>query len=167
MPMFSLTVIDHVRLDSEHVAQNYTVHARAAERLVGLASSWRIAIATLLAAATCSAVATLLFPGRNIQVAAIAAVTAAFVGFAVYIVLGLEARLFAHRSFAHRLWIVCERYRSLLAEVNEGIVDGPTVLRRRDELIQELYAMYEFSFGVDQAGHESFRLPALPDERAA
>jgi hypothetical protein len=165
--MFSLTVIDHVRLDSEHVAQNYTVHARAAERLVGLVSTFRISIAILLAAATCSALGNVLFPGRNSQIGAVAAVTLAFVGFSVYVVLGLEARLYAHRSFAHRLWLVSERYRSLLAEVNEGIVDGPTVLRRRDELIHDVHALYEFSFGVDQAGHESFRLAVLPDERAA
>jgi hypothetical protein len=165
--MFSLTVIDHVRLDSEHVAQNYTVHARAAERLVGLVSTFRISIAILLAAATCSALGNVLFPGRNSQIGAVAAATLAFVGFSVYVVLGLEARLYAHRSFAHRLWLVSERYRSLLAEVNEGIVDGPTVLRRRDELIHDVHALYEFSFGVDQAGHESFRLAVLPDERAA
>ena len=165
--MFSLTVIDHVRLDSEHVAQNYTVHARAAERLVGLVTTFRISIAILLAAATCSALGNVLFPGRNSQIGAVAAVTLAFVGFSVYVVLGLEARLYAHRSFAHRLWLVSERYRSLLAEVNEGIVDGPTVLRRRDELIHDVHALYEFSFGVDQAGHESFRLAVLPDERAA
>ena len=165
--MFSLTVIDHLRLDSEHVAQNYTVHARAAERLVGLVSSWRIGVAALLAVASCSAVANMLFPSRTFQISAVVTVTLGFVGFAVYIVLGLEARLFAHRSFAHRLWLVSERYRSLLAEVNEGSVEGPTILRRRDELIQELYAMYEFTFGVDQDGHESVRLPVLPDERAA
>jgi hypothetical protein len=165
--MFSLTVIDHVRLDSEHIARNYTVHARAAERLAGLASWWRIAIVILLAAATCGAAAHLLFPGRNTQIAAVAAAALAFVGFSVYVVLGLEARLYAHRSFAHRLWIASERYRSLLAEVNDGIVDGPTLLHRRDELIHDVHALYEFSFGVDQAGHESFRLPVLPDERAA
>jgi hypothetical protein len=165
--MFSLTVIDHVRLDSEHVAQNYTVHARAAERLVGLVYWWRVGIAALLALASCIAAANLLFPARGLQIAAVAAVTLAFVAFAVYVVLGLESRLFAHRSFAHRLWLVSERYRSLLAEVNEGIVEGPLILRRRDELIHELHAMYEFSFGVDQAGHESLRLPALPDQRAA
>ena len=71
--MFSLTVIDHVRLDSEHVAQNYTVHARAAERLVGLVSSWRIGIAALLALSSCTAAADLLFPGRALQIAAVAA----------------------------------------------------------------------------------------------
>jgi hypothetical protein len=165
--MFSLTVIDHVRLDSEHIAQNYTVHARAAERLVGFVSTFRIVIAILLAVATCTAIGSILFPGRNTQIAAIVAVTIAFISFSVYVVLALEARLYAHRSFAHSLWMVSARYRSLLAEINDGIVDGPEVLRRRDELIHDVHALYEFSFGVDQAGHEALRLSVLPDERAA
>ena len=54
-----------------------------------------------------------------------------------------------------------------IPEINDGIVDGPEVLRRRDELIHDVHALYEFSFGVDQAGHELFRLSVLPDERAA
>jgi hypothetical protein len=165
--MFSLTVPDHVRLDSDQIAQSYTIHARAAERIVGLVFTCRIVIVVLLAAATATATGALLFSGRSYQIAAVATTTLALFAFAVYVVLGLESRLFAHRAFAHRLWIVSEGYRSLLAEVHEGIVDGPTLLRRRDELIREVHAIYEFGFGVDQAGHESVRLAVLPDERAA
>lgn len=165
--MFSLTVVDHVRLDSEHTAQNYTVHARAAERIVRLVFTCRIVIAALLAVATSATMATLFFSGRGYQIAAVVATALALFTFATYAVLGLEARLFAHRSFAHRLWLVSERYRSLLAEVHEGMVDAPTLLRRRDELIHDVHAIYEFGFGADQSGHESVRLPELPDQRAA
>jgi hypothetical protein len=163
--MFSLTIVDHVRLDSEHVAQNYTVHARAAERIVGLVFTTRIVIMALLAVAVSSTIADLILSGRGYQVTAVVTTALALLAFAVYAVLGLEARLFAHRSFAHRLWLASEHYRSLLAEVQEGIVDQPTLLRRRDELINEVHTIYEFGFGVDQAAHESVRLPALPAER--
>ena len=165
--MFLLNVVDHVRLDSEQIAQNYTVHARAAERIVGVVFACRIVIAALLALATCTTMATLLFSGRAYQIAAVAATALALLAFTAYAVLGPEARLFAHRSFAHRLWLVSERFRSLLAEVHEGIVDGPTLLRRRDELIHDLHAIYEGGFGADQAGYESVRLPAEPAQRAA
>ena len=165
--MFSLTIVDHVRLDSEHVAQNYTVHARAAERIVGLVFTCRIVIMALLAIAVGATIANLLLSGRAYQVTALVAATLALLAFAVYVVLGLEARLFAHRTFAHRLWLASERYRSLLAEQKEGLVDGPSLIRRRDELISEVHAIYEFGFGADQAAHESVRLPALPAERAA
>jgi hypothetical protein len=165
--MFSLTIVDHVRLDSEHIDKNYTVHARSAERSAGAVFACRIVIVALLAVATSVTIASLLLPGRNYQVAAVVATTLALIAFATYAVLGLEARLYARRAFVHRLWIISERYRSLLAEVQEGMVDGPTLLRRRDELIRDVHAIYEFGFGVDQDGHESVRLSALPDQRAA
>ena len=165
--MFSLTVVDHVRLDSDHIAKNYTVHARAAERIVGIVYACRIGIAALLAVATSTAIAALLVPGRGYQLAAVIASALALFAFATYAVLGLEARLYAHRAFVHRLWIMSERYRSLLAEVHDGIVDGPALLQRRDELIHDVHAIYEFGFGADQPGHESVRLAVLPDERAA
>jgi hypothetical protein len=165
--MFSLTIVDHVRLDSEHVARNYTVHAQAAERIVRLVFLCRIVIMVLLAVATSATIATLLLSGRAFQIAAVVTTALALFAFAIYAVLGPEARLYAHRAFAHRLWLVSERYRSLLAEVQEGSVDGPALLRRRDELIADVHTIYEFGFGADQAAHESVRLPALPDERAA
>jgi hypothetical protein len=165
--MFSLTVIDHVRLDSEHIARNYTVHARAAERIVGLVFACRITITVLLAVATASTIATLVDPSRAYQIAAVAATAAALLAFVLYTVLGLEGRLFAHRSFAQRLWLMSERYRSLLAEAHDGRVDESTLLRRRDELIRDVHAVYEYGFGADQAGYERLRLPDVPDERAA
>jgi hypothetical protein len=167
MPMFSLTVVDHVRLDSDHIAQNYTIHARAAERIVRFVFTFRIVIVVLLAVATGAAIAALVLPGRSYQIAAVVTSSLALFSFALYVVLGFEGRLFAHRSFAHRLWIVSEAYRSLLAEVQDGNVDAPTLLRRRDELIRDVHAIYEFGFGADQAGHESLRLAALPEQRAA
>jgi hypothetical protein len=165
--MFSLTVADHVRLDSEHIARNYTVHARAAERIARLVFACRIGVTALLAVATSATVGALVLAGRGYQVAAVVATTAALFAFVTYAVLGLEARLFAHRSFAQRLWLAAERYRSLLAEVHDGIVDPATLLRRRDELIHDVHAIYEFGFGADHVGHESVRLPELPDQRAA
>jgi hypothetical protein len=165
--MFSLMVVDHVRLDSEHVAQNYAVHARAAERLVRVAFALKVTLAFLLVVATGASIVNLLFQTRASQIAAIAAAALALVAFALSSVFGLDGRIFAHRSFAHRLWLVSERYRSLMAEINEGQIDRPALLRRRDDLIHELHAIYEHGFGVDQPGYENARLPVLPSERAA
>jgi hypothetical protein len=167
MQMFSLTIVDHVRLDSEQVDKNYIVHAQSAERLVRAVFACRIGIIALLGVATSVAMVDLLFSGRGYQIATFVAVVLSLIAFAIYAVLGLEARLYAHRAFVHRLWIVSERYRSLLAEVQEGKVDGAALLQRRDDLIRDVHAIYEFGFGADQAGHESVRLHALPDQRAA
>ena len=165
--MFSLTVVDHLRLDSEQTAQNYTVHARAAERIVGVVFACRIVITALLSIATAATIAAVVFSQRSYAIGAVVANALALFAFVLYAVMGLEARLFAHRAFAHRLWIVSERYRSLLAEVNEGTVDQASLVQRRDELIHDLHVIYEFGFGADQAGHEGRRLPSLPDEQRA
>jgi|SRR5579872_818564 len=165
--MFALSVIDQVRLESEQAARNYTVHARAAERIASLVFRTRIAITALLTVATATAITNLLFPSRPYLVAAVIGSAFALFAFVVYEGLGLEARLYAHRSFAHRLWLVSERYRSLLSEVNEGGIDAAMLVRRRDELINQLHATYDFPFGADQAGYELGRLPPLPDERVA
>ena len=165
--MFSLTVVDHVRLDSEQAARNYTVHARAAERMAGLGFTSRVVITGLLAISTSAAILNLLSPGRASQIAVVAASGAALLAFSVYGILGLEARLFAHRSFAHRLWLVSERYRSLLSEITDGTVDGQMLLRRRDELLAALHTIYEIGLGSDHVGYEVGRLPTIPDERAA
>jgi hypothetical protein len=98
---------------------------------------------------------------------AIGAGLTALVAFAIYGALGLESRLFAHRVFAHRLWLVAERYRALLSEVNDDLVDAAMLVRRRDELLADLDAIYQFAFGVDHAAYDKIRLPSIPDERAA
>jgi hypothetical protein len=165
--MFSLTVLDHVRLDCEHAAQNYTVHARASDRFAGLAFGVRMVIATLLAAGTAACIAQLVVPDRFYAVAAAVASTTALIGFSLYSVLGLEGRVSAHRAFAHRLWLVSEEYRSLIAEANDGLIDTAALLARRDRLIQQLHAIYERGFSVDQSGYEAARLPVAPKERAA
>lgn len=165
--MFSITTLDLVRLDSDHAAQNYMVHARAAERSARAAFTIRIVVVSLLAAACASSIFALLLPVRAYEIAAVVFATLALVAFAIYATLGLESRVGAHRQIAHRLWLIAERYRALLAEVNDGLVDGPQALRRRDELTHDLHAIYEQSFGPDQPARESARLPRLPADRAA
>ena len=165
--MFSLKIIDHVRLDSERVAQNYTVHAAAAERIARLITAFKIVVVVLLAVAASAEMATVFFPRSVTPAVAAGAGMLALLAFAIYGGLGLESRLFAHRVFAHRLWLVAERYRALLTEVNDDMVDAAVLVRRRDELVAELDAIYQFAFGVDHAAHERLRLPHVADQRAA
>jgi hypothetical protein len=165
--MFSLTVIDHVRLDSEHVAQNYTIHAQAADRFAQLSFGLRMTLALLLTAAAAACVIDLLLPARFYQVTAAVTTSVAAVGFALYSVLGIESRVNAHRALAHKLWLVSERYRSLIAEADQGLVAPDALLQRRDRLIEDVHAIYERGFTVDQPAFEASRLPAIPGERAA
>jgi hypothetical protein len=157
--MFRLSVVDHVRLNFGHAVQNYTVHAQAAERLAGFVARVRIVVLVLLGVSFAAVCGGLLGPSRPFQIAAAVAAALAFLGYALYVALNLESRLFAHRSCAHRLWIVCERYRALLAEVQDGFVDRETILQRRDDLVAQLHGVYEQAFPVDQHAYERVRQP--------
>jgi hypothetical protein len=167
MLMFSLKIIDHVRLEAERIAQNYTVHAAAAERIVRAVTVFRVGLVVILTLAASAQIGNVIFPRSVSPAIAIGAGMLALAGFAVYGALGLEASLFAHRAFAHRLWVVAERYESLLSEVNDGLIDGPMLVRRRDELMAEVDAIYQFAFGVNHAAHERLRLSAMTTDEAA
>jgi hypothetical protein len=143
------------------------VHARAADRFATVGFVARIVIAAILAIATASAIADLLLTARFYQIAATVTAATATLAFALYCVLGFETRVAAHRALSHRLWLVAERYRSLLAEADEGLVDRETLLARRDSLIEQLHSIYERGFGVEQRAYEAARLPAITDDRAA
>src|SRR6185503_8463598 len=70
---------------------------------------------------------------------------------------GLEARVASHRLLAHRLWLMCERYRGLLTEIQDGLVENAEILHRREILIEQLHAIYEQGFPFDQQAFESLR----------
>jgi len=157
--MFRLSVVDHVRLNFDRTSQNYTVHAQAAERLAVLTSRVRIGVLVLLAVTAAAAVTSLIESGRPFQIAAAVAALLAFGAHASYLAVGLEGRVDAHRSCAHRLWLVCDRYRSLLGEIEDGLLDRASILQRRDELSAQVHAAYDQAFSLDQNAYESVRQP--------
>jgi len=157
--MFRLSVIDHVRLNFDRTSQNYTVHARAAERLAALTLRVRIGVLVLIGIATAAAMTSLIETGRSFHIVAAFATLLAFGAHAAYLAVGLERRVDAHRSCAHRLWLVCDRYQSLLGEIEDGLLDGASVLQRRDELSAQVHAAYGQAFAVDQKAYESLRQP--------
>ena len=162
--MFDLGVIDHVRLNLASATKNYTVHAKAAERLAGLTSKIRIGVLGLLAIATATTLISVFKPVLPFQIGAVIAIGVSFVAFASYLAVGMEARVHSQRSCAHRLWIVCDRHRALLAEIHDGILDRATILQRRDELGAQIHAVYEQAFPPDQVAYEGGRQAALvPD----
>jgi len=160
--MFRLGVVDHVRLNLDFASQNYTVHARAADRLAAWTSRVRIGVLVLLGIATAAAMTNLIEPGRYAQITTAIAALVAFAAHAAYIAFDFEGRVDAHRSTASRLWLVCDRYRSLLAEIHDGMLSREHILQRRDELSSLVHAAYDRAFALDQKAYESLRQP--PDE---
>jgi hypothetical protein len=155
--MFGLSIVDHLRLNLTRTGENYAVHACAADRLASRTSRVRIGVLVLSLLAAAAAVTSLLVVGRVYQVAAVVAACLASAAYAIYVACGFEGRVYAHRLCAHRLWLVCERHRALLAEVQDGLLDRATILQRRDELVLELHHAYDQTFPLDQRAYEEAR----------
>jgi hypothetical protein len=141
--VFRLSIVDHIRLSFGHVVHNYTVHMRAAERQAAAAMYARTVIPALMAATTALSVAVILGAGRYTQIAAAVASALAFLSYAVVASLGLEDRVLAHRFVANRLWLLCEKYRALLAEIHDGLIDQDAIRVRRDGLIKDFHDIFE------------------------
>jgi hypothetical protein len=161
--MFSLGVIEHLQLNCGLVVQNYTAHAKAAERLATLAFRVKMAIVILSALATGSIVLALIRPGRQYLIAAAIISALALAAHVATVAYGLEARVHSHRLLAHRLWLMCERHRELLTEIQDGLVDNPTILHRRELLSAQVHATYEQGFPVDETAFESLRQKPLDE----
>jgi hypothetical protein len=156
--MFRISVVDHIRLNFDRTSQNYTLHAKAAERLAVTTARIRIGVLILLAIAAVAAATSLVEAGRPFQIAAAIAAGVAFAAHASYLAIGVEGRVHAHRSCAQRLWVVCDRYQSLLSEIEDGLLDRAGVLQRRDELSAQVHAAYDQAFSLDQKAYEGARL---------
>jgi hypothetical protein len=160
--MFQLSLVDHIRLSFGSVAITYRAHARAAERLASRAWQLRVVTVTLLALATGASLLALTQGGRAFQIATAALTAAAFVAHAVSLSLDFEPRAHAHRASAARLWLLCEKYRALLAEVRDGLIEVPAVTERRDALMREVQAAYEFATPADRETYKIARDALAP-----
>ena len=50
-----------------------------------------------------------------------------------------------HKATASSLWNIRETYLSLLTDMNSGLISAENVILKRDQLQQELLAIYESS----------------------
>jgi hypothetical protein len=162
--MFQLTVVDHIRLSFGSVVTAYGGHAAAAARLSRRAWYAKVAMLSFVALA---AVAVLLAQGRGprFHVTAGALAALGFVACALYVALDPEPRIYAHRATAARLWLLCEKYRALLTEVHDELLDVPSITRRRDALLQETSRVFEQSPPADQQTDDIVRRTLLGEPR--
>ena len=168
--MFQLSLVEHVRLSLASVLAAYEGHADAAARL---ARQWwyaRVLTLTMVAlAAILSGIA--LQQGRAYQIAATVATTAALAACAAYVAFDPNPRIYGHRASAARLWLLCENYRALLAEIHDGLIDIAGIRERRGALAREAAAIFEQAPPGDRLSYEiarkSLRLAPEPSVEPA
>jgi SMODS and SLOG-associating 2TM effector domain family 4 len=146
--MFQVDIVEYVRLSYESLEDACDAHADAAAKLSRLTSVFRAA--TLASTGVAAVLASLVAGARPDWRAAYAA-CAAYVGF------NQQPRIQGHRACSARLWLVCEKYRGLLAEMHEGLVDLPALRERRNVLLQEAAAVFEHAAPADRYTFEIAR----------
>jgi hypothetical protein len=151
--MFQLSLVDHIRLSFGSVVGAYQGHTAAALRLARW--GWYSKVATLALIGLAAAASILAVrQGGAFQMATAVMTAIAFAGVAVYVAFDPAPRIYGHRACAARLWVLCERYRALLSEVQDDLLDVATVTRRRDELLQEFGALLEQTPPSDRHTYE-------------
>lgn len=151
--MFQITLVDHVRLSFASVLAAYEGHADAATRLARWNSYGKIVLLVLsgLAAAT----GTIAVQGGPGWQGATAILTAVLFGCcAAYVALNHQPLMYGHRLSAAKLWVICEKYRALLAEMHDDLVDLPTLQERRNALLAEAANVLEQAAPDDRYTYE-------------
>ena len=154
--MFHMDIVEYVRLSYESLEDACDAHAEAAAKLSRLTAWFRAA--TLASAGLAAVLATLVAGLRpEWRLASAIAATGAFAMCACYVGFNQQPRIHGHRACSARLWLVCEKYRGLLAELHEGRIDLPTLRERRNVLLQEAAAVFEHTAPADRYTFEIAR----------
>lgn len=154
--MFQVDIVEYVRLSYESLEDACDAHADAAAKLSRLTSVFRAA--TLASTGVAAVLASLVAGARpDWRSAAAVAAALAFAACAAYVGFNQQPRIQGHRACSARLWLVCEKYRGLLAEMHEGLVDLPAMRERRNVLLQEAAAVFEHAAPADRYTFEIAR----------
>lgn len=154
--MFQITVVDHVRLSFASILAAYEGHADAAAKLARW-SSYAKRILIALAGITATVAAIAVQGGSRWQVATAVLAAVLFGSCAIYVALDHQPRMYGHRRSTAKLWVICEQYRALLAEMHDDLVDLPSLRDRRNALLSEAAAVLEHSAPDDRYTYEIAR----------
>jgi hypothetical protein len=156
MAMFQITLVDHVRLSFASVLAAYEGHAEAAAK-IGRWNSYAKLILLGLSGLT-AATGTLAIQGGPGWQRTTAVLTAVVFGCcAAYVALNQQPLMYGHRISAAKLWVVCEKYRALLAEMHDEVLDLPALQERRNALVTEAAAVLEQAAPDDRYTYEIAR----------
>jgi hypothetical protein len=158
--MFSTDVSEYVRLSYDTLEDACRAHADAAVRVARWSLIFRVATLASTGVAAALAIATATWR-PSWFLASAAAATVAFVACAAYVGFNQQPRIHGHRACSARLWVVCEKYRELLVEmdieIREERLDLTALRERRHVLLQEAAAVFEHVAPADRYTFEIAR----------
>jgi hypothetical protein len=151
--MFQITQVDHVRLSFGSAVAAYEGHAEAAATLARKSSHARIALLMLTAvSATISVIG--VQGGYALHLVSAILAASSFAACAAYIGWNNQPLIYGHRASAARMWVICEKYRGLLTDMHEDLIDLPTLQRERHALLNQSAAVLQETAPDDRYTYE-------------
>ncbi|HEY2433925.1 MAG TPA: hypothetical protein VGI12_14715 [Vicinamibacterales bacterium] len=154
--MFSTDITEYVRHSYDTLEEACVAHADAAVRVARWNTIFRVATLTTSGAAAAAAVAAATWRPSWFLASAIVA-AAAFAACAAYVGFNQQPRVHGHRACSARLWVVCEQYRELLTEMQEGRIELEALRTRRHALLRDAAAVFEHVAPADRHTFEIAR----------
>ena len=141
--MFSLTLRDHLHVTFSQIVEQHKSHALKALSHARWGRRLRGAEALLMGGVSLAAVVSASYgQGRIAAIVAAVLAGAALLVLLVHLAFDFDASARAHAEMTNRLWHIRERYRALLSDLHEGVVDLVGARTRRDALMNELQHIY-------------------------
>ena len=141
--MFSLTLLDHLRLSFSQVVERQKAHMNTAQSHARWNRRLRGSEALLMGGVTIAAIGAGFGDGRAFAIVAAVLAGAALIILLVHLTFDFETSAQAHATCSTHLWQIRERYRALLSDLHDGVLDVAEARTRRDKLMDELRLVYE------------------------
>ncbi|MCM3879457.1 MAG: SLATT domain-containing protein [Vicinamibacterales bacterium] len=141
--MFSLSLVDTLRLAFGQVVYHHKSHSRTASALTRCSRYFRAAETLLTLGVVITALGAAFGKGPNYAVAAAVLASLVLLLFLLHVTFDLDALARAHHVSSIRLWHVREQYRALLSDLHDGAVEPESARTRRNALIEEVTAIYD------------------------
>ena len=141
--MFSLTLLDHLRLTFSQIIQRHKAHTQAAQSNARWNRRMRGSEALLMGGVSIAAVGAAFGQGHVLSIVAAALAGVALIVLLVHLTFDFDTSAHAHAACSAHLWRMRERYRSLLSDLHDGVLDVAEARLRRDALVEELGTIYE------------------------
>ena len=140
--MFSLTLRDHLHVTFNQIVEQHKSHSRKALSQARWGRRLRGVEALLMGGVSIAAVSAAYGQGRITTIVAAVLAGAALLVLLAHLAFDFDASARTHAEMANRLWHIRERYRALLSDLHEGVVDVGGARTRRDVLMDELQQIY-------------------------
>jgi hypothetical protein len=141
--MFSLTLLDHLRLTFSQVVERHKAHTHTAQSHARWNRRLRGSEALLMGGVGISAVGAAFGHGQVLAIVAAVLASTALIILLVHLTFDFETSAHAHATCSAHLWQVRERYRALLSDLHDGVLDVAEARLRRDKLMDELRVIYD------------------------